>query len=305
MIWGIAFTLLLWFANPEVTNDEKLFARVYPEREPVPEDWLERCAYEENQWWLDRKLNYNNNDMVDQLLREEYIEDPKVEQVMREVDRGDFIHKKWYNLTDKYDVAERSIEYGAAIWDPELHAYSLGEYKNHFKINGKVLNIGSGSGIMLPMFLKMMNNTGTVVGVEHVKEIYQNSKKALEKNYKKYLENGQIKLVLGDGRKGYNSSERYDVLHVGWVTSFPPREIINQLAVGGKMMIAIGPHIGKQRMRVIVRNSPKQIFSKHTLKFMTQPLWSLEYHIQKMMSHPNRTQDFDLWNTTEVVRTDY
>ena len=60
-----------------------------------------------------------------------------------------------------------------------------------------------------------MNETGLVVGVEHIKELYELGVKNISKNKSKLLNSGKIICVEGDGRNGYNQLGPYDIIHVG------------------------------------------------------------------------------------------
>jgi len=55
------------------------------------------------------------------------------------------------------------------------------------------------------------------------------------------LENGEIKIVCGDGREGYAPEAPYDIIHVGAGTSEIPKALIEQLKIGGKLIIPYGP----------------------------------------------------------------
>lgn len=88
---------------------------------------------------------------------------------MKEVDRGDFVLDK----STAYRDRPQSIEYGATISAPHMHAYALEWLKDYIKPGGKILDVGSGSGILWALFLQMMEGDGKVVGIEHIDELAQ------------------------------------------------------------------------------------------------------------------------------------
>jgi hypothetical protein len=47
----------------------------------------------------------------------------------------------------------------------------------------------------------------------------------VRKKNAKHLNDGQIKFVVGDGRKGYNSEAPYDAIHVGAAAGKLPQEV--------------------------------------------------------------------------------
>ena len=115
----------------------------------------------------------DNSKLVDQLVHKGIIKTDKVANVMKAVDRIDFCGD-CANIA--YFDCPQSIGYGATISAPHMHAYALEYLKNHFKEGGKVLDVGCGSGYLCAAFLKMMNGTGKVVGIEHIDELVQLSK---------------------------------------------------------------------------------------------------------------------------------
>ena len=47
--------------------------------------------------------------------------------------------------------------------------------------------------------------------------------------------------MCGDGREGYAAEAPYDIIHVGAGTKEIPPALIEQLKVGGKLIIPYGP----------------------------------------------------------------
>lgn len=85
-----------------------------------------------------------NSDLIDVLLAEGVIKSEEVEKAMREVDRGDFVPSDESAYMDR----PQSIGNGATISAPHMHAHALELLKDYFKEGGKVLDVGSGSGIL-------------------------------------------------------------------------------------------------------------------------------------------------------------
>ena len=81
------------------------------------------------------------------------------------VDRGDFVPTKPYQNFQR-------IRYNVVISAPLLHAYCL-EALNDFLTEGNiVLDIGFDSGYLKVAMSKMMNDKGKVIGIEHIKDLY-------------------------------------------------------------------------------------------------------------------------------------
>ena len=86
----------------------------------------------------------------------------------------------------------------------------------------------------------MINDTGKIIGIEHIKEIHEKSFECIKKNHKNLIDDGKIILVCNDGRKGYKKYAPYKVIHVGAAVEVIPKELIEQLDLGGRMFIPVG-----------------------------------------------------------------
>lgn len=96
-----------------------------------------------------------------------FIGSQKVADVMLKVDRGDFAPNNYYLNRPIY------IGYNVTISAPHMHAFAL-EHLAPFCIKGaKILDIGSGSGYLTVALSKMTGDTGKVIGVEHIPELYE------------------------------------------------------------------------------------------------------------------------------------
>lgn len=68
---------------------------------------------------------------------------------------------------------------------------------------------------------------GTATGIDHIKELVDESVKNLKKDpdIGKLLETGQLVMVTGDGRKGYEPEAPYDAIHVGAAAPTLPQAV--------------------------------------------------------------------------------
>lgn len=69
--------------------------------------------------------------------------------------------------------------------------------------------------------------SGKAVGIDHIQELVDDSIKNVKKDpaVAKLMDTGQLKLVVGDGRKGYEPDGPYDAIHVGAAAAALPQAV--------------------------------------------------------------------------------
>lgn len=89
-----------------------------------------------------------------------------------------------------------------------------------------------------------MEYEGTVVGIEHIKELAKWSQQNLETVFGPEYEK-HIKIVCADGRLGEPREAPFDAIHVGAASPKIPEKLLEQLAPNGRMMVPVdeGEHI--------------------------------------------------------------
>lgn len=64
-----------------------------------------------------------------------------------------------------------------------------------------------------------------MIGIEHIEELVELSKRNTKKNHAELLQSGRILYVVGDGREGYKPEAPYDAIHVGAAAPSLPKEV--------------------------------------------------------------------------------
>ena len=154
-------------------------------------------------------VHISMKDLLSQLIREKMLFSQKVYNSMMEVDRADFAPSRPYQ-----NNAQR-IGCNVVISAPDLHSYCLEALKDHLTEGSTVLDVGFGSGYLTAAMSKMMNDKGTVIGIEHIKELYDFGLNNICKHHKNLIDSKKIILVLGDGRLGYKNRAPYRCIHIG------------------------------------------------------------------------------------------
>ena len=146
---------------------------------------------------------------------------------MRTVDRMDFMPLGTPAYM-AYQDSPQGIKYGATISAPHMHAYCLEWLTTKLVPGASVLDVGCGSGYLLAAFYEMVNKESKahVIGIEHIDELAEFSVRNLSKSYADKLKNGDIRVVCGDGRKGFKEGAPYDVIHVGAAAPDIPYQLL-------------------------------------------------------------------------------
>ena len=203
-----------------------------------------------------------------------FIDSQKVADVMLEVDRGDFAPNNYYLNRPVY------IGYNVTISAPHMHAFALEHLAPFCTKGAKILDIGSGSGYLTVALSKMTGDTGKVIGVEHIPELYEFGIQNVKKHHSNLIESGKIIFVNADGRKGYKKYGPYKVIHAGAASEELPQEIIEQLDYNGRMFIPIGPKGETQNIYLIDKDKNGKITYRSILSVCYGMLQDKETQLQ-------------------------
>jgi protein-L-isoaspartate(D-aspartate) O-methyltransferase len=102
----------------------------------------------------------------------------------------------------------------------------------HIGRNSKVLEVGTGSGYHTAVLAKIARHVWSVERIGDLSRLAEQRLLNLE------IEN--ITLVVGDGARGYPEAAPYDAIIVAAAAPHSPRPLLEQLAIGGHLVIPLG-----------------------------------------------------------------
>lgn len=188
-----------------------------------------------------RSHGRTNFELVSALLTNGVIRSAAVQTAMLQVDRGDFVVPEGKGAA--YLDQPLPIGWSATISAPHMHAQALELLSSHIaRPNARVLDVGSGTGILCAYMAHMMPAGGAIVGVEHIPSLAAASLANLRKSAstRQLLESGAIRIEVGDGYAGWPMGAPYQAIHVGAAAPTLPPALLAQLAPGGRMVIPVG-----------------------------------------------------------------
>ena len=130
------------------------------------------------------------------------------------------------------------------------------------KKGDKVLEVGTGSGYQAAVLCELGAN---VYSIERQGELY---KKVI--NFLPSINYYPKKVVYGDGYKGLEEAAPFDSIIVTAGAPFVPEALLNQLKIGGRLVIPVGEEV--QVMKLYVKISKEKFDIKEFGQFQFVPL---------------------------------
>ncbi|MFH1552169.1 MAG: protein-L-isoaspartate(D-aspartate) O-methyltransferase [Candidatus Omnitrophota bacterium] len=177
--------------------------------------------------------------MVDEQIKARGITDEKVLKAMSEVPRHLFVPDGLREMA--YEDTPLAIGQGQTISQPYIVAYMTEAAK--LGPDDRVLEIGTGSGYQAAVLAEIAKEVYTI---ERLKGLADSGRARLRE-----LGYDNIYVEWGDGYNGWPEKAPFDAIIVTAAPSEIPEKLINQLKVGGKMVVPVGTFF--QELYLIVR----------------------------------------------------
>jgi protein-L-isoaspartate(D-aspartate) O-methyltransferase len=189
---------------------------------------------------LEKPVRYNKDAFI-RMLRQQGIRDKAVLQAMASVPREKFVGI--HLLEFAYDDSPLPIEEGQTISQPYIVALMTEALM--LKSTDRVLEVGTGSGYAAAVLAEIADEVYTIE--RHQSLAHQATVRLMELNYH------NVHVLCGDGTLGWPEHAPYDGIVVAAGGPEAPRSLIEQLAVGGRLVIPVGPSVREQELVRITR----------------------------------------------------
>ncbi|WP_203338861.1 protein-L-isoaspartate(D-aspartate) O-methyltransferase [Planococcus beijingensis] len=127
----------------------------------------------------------------------------------------------------------------------------------------KVLELGTGSGFQTALLAAFSESVYTI---ERIEELHARAKERLAQ-----LNFQNIHFKLGDGSEGWKEFAPYDRIMVTAAAAEVPKELLEQLEIGGKMVIPVGSSFS-QELRLIEKDDQGKIHTTLLNEVLFVPL---------------------------------
>ncbi|HIE43249.1 MAG TPA: protein-L-isoaspartate(D-aspartate) O-methyltransferase [Candidatus Omnitrophica bacterium] len=198
--------------------------------------------------------------MVTSQIEGRRINDEATLEAMLSVPRHKFVPPEYIRAA--YGDHPLPIGEGQTISQPYIVALMTEKLK--LNPSDKVLEIGTGSGYQAAVLSKICEEVYTV---EIIPSLGEKAKKRLQN-----LGYDNVTVKIGDGYYGWEEHSPFDAIIVTAAATHIPPPLIEQLKVGGRMVIPIGGVFQIQRLMFIEKKADGKLESKNLIPVRFVPL---------------------------------
>eukprot|EP00195_Chlamydomonas_chlamydogama_P007066 CAMPEP_0202894726 /NCGR_PEP_ID=MMETSP1392-20130828/4062_1 /ASSEMBLY_ACC=CAM_ASM_000868 /TAXON_ID=225041 /ORGANISM="Chlamydomonas chlamydogama, Strain SAG 11-48b" /LENGTH=269 /DNA_ID=CAMNT_0049579497 /DNA_START=101 /DNA_END=910 /DNA_ORIENTATION=+ len=243
-------------------------------------------------------------ELVDFLVHRGVLRSPRVQQVMKQVDRRWFINEALSPVNGAYEDHPLPIGQGQTISAPHMHASALELLQEHLVPGARALDVGSGSGYLTACMAKLVGPDGCVLGVEKVPELALRSIRNIKHSCPDLFAPGSPIQSSPDVARsaapagpaaetavtevGHGTNWRilhgnaltdmlegeppFSAIHVGAAADEMPAELVAALAPGGRMVIPVGPRYSYQSLMLVEKGADGSVRSHPLMDVAYVPL---------------------------------
>ena len=182
--------------------------------------------------------------LIGQLIRQG-IRDERVLAAMANVPREAFVDEAFANQA--WENMALPIGFGQTISQPYIVARMTEQLL--MGSPSSVLEIGTGSGYQTAVLAQLVNHVYTV---ERIKTLQYQAKRRLQR-----LDLHNVSTRHGDGWAGWPTKAPFDAIIVTAAAPVVPEALVQQLKVGGRLIIPVGESRSEQQLLLIEKTSTR------------------------------------------------
>jgi protein-L-isoaspartate(D-aspartate) O-methyltransferase len=176
--------------------------------------------------------------MVDAQIRSRGVRDERVLRAMEKIPRHLFVDE---GLIDQaYSDSPLPIGEKQTISQPYIVAIITEALE--LKGSEKVLELGTGSGYQAAILAELADRVFTI---ERIASLAQKARKLLES-----LNYYNVVIRVGDGTYGWREESPFDAIAVSAGSPSIPRTLVEQLAIGGRLVIPVGDRYSQNLIKL-------------------------------------------------------
>ncbi|GIL72405.1 hypothetical protein Vretimale_4218 [Volvox reticuliferus] len=249
-------------------------------------------------------VNFDNDTqdtLVDSLVKQGLVQSPRVEAVLRALDRRDFTFTHMgIPAHVSYRDSQVPIGQGQTISAPSLHAICLELVATHVVPGAVVLDVGAGSGYLTGCLSLLAGSEGRVVALERHERLVEQAWRGLIRGLVPIV--GDVRRSQGAGGgvtggtlglnpfrvhnielfhgnvldeaalAGVSAGGRFDVIHVGATAREVPASLTALLQPGGRLVLPVGPPVGMQSLTVVDKAADGSLSCRQVRDIKLSPL---------------------------------
>ena len=176
--------------------------------------------------------------MVERQIEARGVKDTAVLRAMRQVPRHLFVPVSY--APQAYRDGPLALGHGQMISQPYIVAFMAEALR--LRGEDRVLEVGTGSGYQTAVLAELARD---VFSIEIVKPLAERAAAQLTK-----LGYTNVQVRTGDGYEGWPEHAPYDAILVSAAPDHIPQPLLDQLAVGGRMILPLGKKFSQDLMLI-------------------------------------------------------
>ncbi len=202
-------------------------------------EWVKKSGAQAQESWA-KAARHRMVDFIAHYSPEHRVTNERVLEAMRQVPRHKFVPEA--SVREAYRDTPLPIGEDQTISQPFIVGFMTQALEP--APNDRVLEIGTGSGYQAAVLAELVKEVYTIEIIEILGRRAENTLKDLGYS--------NISVRIGDGYRGWPEKAPFDAIIVTCAPERIPKPLVDQLAVGGRMIIPVGPESGPWTVQELI-----------------------------------------------------